>query len=48
MTGIFGDGAILSGGEVTATAIPEPATLGLLLLGGVVVLLRQRRRQVPA
>ena len=41
--GIFGDDALLTGGEVTALAIPEPATLGLLLMGGLVLLRRRMK-----
>jgi hypothetical protein len=42
--GVFGEGAILTGGQVTGVAVPEPATLGLLLMGGLVALVRRRRK----
>jgi hypothetical protein len=41
--GVFGEDAILTGGQVTAVAVPEPATLGLLLIGGLALVRRRRR-----
>lgn len=41
---LFGDDFIKTGGEVKGHITPEPATMGLLAIGGAVVMLRRRRR----
>ncbi|MDP6637475.1 MAG: PEP-CTERM sorting domain-containing protein [Phycisphaerae bacterium] len=41
---LFGTGFTKYGGEVKGMITPEPATMSLLVLGGVVVLARRRRR----
>jgi hypothetical protein len=41
---LFGSGFTLLGGEVKGMITPEPATLSLLVLGGMAVLARRRRR----